>query len=318
MSRPTDADGLLPPPEEDRAPRPAPPGGAGQRTRPGKLRRFARTVWRNKTGSISVLLILLIAGACLFADFLTPFEPNQQSIVDRLAAPGTEGANGTYLLGSDTLGRDVLTRLLHGGRVSLMIAGIAVLVSLVAGVVLGITAGHFGGWFDTFVMRLVDMQLAIPTLILGLGVMAIFGPTLRNVIFVLALTGWVHYARIVRAEVLSVREKEYMLAARSIGARHNRQIWVHVLPNVMASVIVLTSLRFGSLIILEATLSFLGLGVQPPTPTWGNMISGGREVLASAWWISTLPGLALSAIVIAFNLGGDWLRDVLDPRVEAE
>lgn len=295
-------------------------GASATRSRLEGTRRSGRRFWRalihSRTAILGWLMLLPIVFASIFAGSLTPFEPTEQNMLGRLQPPGSQVDDRTHLLGSDSLGRDVFTRILHGGRVSLMVGVLAILISGGIGVTLGLLAGHFGGRLDSLIMRLADVQLAIPTLILALTVIAIFGAGIRNVILVLGITGWVAYARIVRGEVLSVRENEYMLAAKALGAGQVRQMIAHVLPNVTASIIVVSTLRLGTVVILEASLSFLGLGIQPPTATWGNMIAGGRDLLYSAWWVSTFPGIALSLTVIAVNVIGDWFRDVLDPRLQ--
>ena len=270
---------------------------------------------RSRAAWAGLALLLPIFCATLLADAIAPFAPNDQSISGRLQPPGGVVGERAYLLGSDSLGRDVYSRILHGGRISLLVGVAAVIMSGTIGVLLGLVSGYFRGRIDTLIMRIADIQLAIPTLILALTIMAIFGPSLRNIVIVLGITGWVPFARIVRAEVLSVRENEYVMAATALGASHARTMLLHVLPNVMASVIVMSSLRLGTVILLEAALSFLGLGIQPPTPTWGNIIAEGRDLLYTAWWVSTFPGVALSLTVIGINMLGDWLRDTLDPRL---
>ena len=279
-------------------------------------RRLLRLLIRNWTGSLGLLLFAVIAVAVLLAPWLSPYDPAEQAILSRLSGPAWFGAESDFPLGSDSLGRDILSRMLYGGRISLMVGLVAVVISGIIGVSLGLLAGYFRGPLESLVMRIADIQLAVPTLILALTVMAIFGSSLRNVILVLGITGWVVYARVVRSEVLSVREQEYVLAARALGNSDLRNILWHVFPNVAASIIVISSLRLGTMILLEATLSFLGLGIQPPTPTWGGMIATGRDLVYSAWWVSVFPGVALSLTVISVNLFGDWLRDVLDPRLQ--
>jgi peptide/nickel transport system permease protein len=293
---------------------------AGQPAHPIRAaprRRLLRELLRSRAAWAGLALLVPIVLACAFADVLAPYHPNDQSISGRLQPPGGEARDRVYVLGSDSLGRDVLSRILHGGRISLTVGLAAVALGGLAGVTLGLVSGYFGGRADAAIMRLADIQLAVPTLILALTIMAIFGPSLRNVVIVLGITGWVPFARIVRGEVLSVRENEYVLAATAIGANHTRTMLHHILPNVTASIIVMASLRLGTVILLEAALSFLGLGIQPPTPTWGNVIADGRDLLYSAWWVSTFPGVALSLTVIGINMIGDWLRDTLDPRLQS-
>jgi len=269
----------------------------------------------SKTGLAGLGIILVIALAALFADQISPHDPFRQNIPQRLSGPFWMTGSTDYLLGTDSLGRDILARILFGARISLLVGVSAVVLSGSIGVTLGLLAGYFRGRWDLIIMRLADVQLAVPTIVLALVTMAVLGPGLQKIIIVLGVTGWVVYARIVRGEVLSVREKEFIEAARAIGASHRRILLLHVLPNVAASIIVISSLRVATMILLEATLSFLGLGVQPPTPTWGGMVSEGRDLVYRAWWVSTFPGLAIVIAVLGINLLGDWLRDVLDPKL---
>lgn len=278
-------------------------------------------VWRmfceSKTAWAGAIIVLIMIASALFAEHISPHNPLTQSIRQRLMGPVWMTDNSTYLLGTDSLGRDLLSRIIYGTRISLIIGLSAVVVSGVVGVALGLLAGYFQGRLETVIMRLADVQLAVPTLVLALAVIAVLGPSLRNLIIVLGVTGWVAYARIVRGEVLSVREREFVEAARATGASHARIILRHILPNVTASIIVVSTLRVATVILAEATLSFLGVGVQPPTPTWGGMVSEGRNYITSAWWVSAFPGIAIAVAVLGINLLGDWLRDVLDPRLRS-
>jgi len=264
------------------------------------------------TALIGLLVILLVALGALGADALSPYSPTAQALRDRLQPPNPFGP---HLLGSDNLGRDVLSRTIYGARVSLTVGIAAAALAGSLGVLLGLLAGYLGGWWDTLISRLADVQQAIPFLILAIAVAVIVGPSLTNVVLVLAVTTWVSYFRVVRAEVLSVRESLLVDAARVLGASMPRIVLRHVLPNVSGSVIVIGSLMVANMIIFEASLSFLGLGVQPPTPTWGRMVFDGVQYVDSAWWLSFFPGLAIVLTVLAINLIGDWLRDVLDPRL---
>jgi peptide/nickel transport system permease protein len=276
-------------------------------------------VWRmlreSKTGLIGLGIVLAILLAALFAEPLSPHDPYRQDIRHRLTGPFWITGNVDHVLGSDSLGRDILARIIYGARISLLIGASAVAMSGSIGVTLGLLAGYFRGRWDSIIMRLADIQLAVPTMVFALALMAALGPGLRNVIIVLGITGWVVYARVVRGEVLSVREKEFVEGARAVGASHGRILLFHILPNVSASIIVISSLRVAAMILLEATLSFLGLGVQPPTPTWGGMVAEGRDLIYRAWWVSTFPGIAIVIAILGINLLGDWLRDVLDPRL---
>ncbi len=227
-----------------------------------------------------------------------------------------EGGTREHLLGTDHLGRDVLSRLIYGARVALIVGVTTVAVSGLVGLGIGLVAGYFGGWADTAFMRLLDIQLSMPFMLLALTIIGILGPSLRNIVIVLALTGWVVYARIVRAEILSLRTREFVVACRSLGGSNARIIVQHLLPNVRSSVLVVSTIEVARMMLLESALSFLGLGVRPPTPSWGAMLADGRIYLASAWWLPTLPGLAISVTVLAVNTVGDGLRDYLDPELE--
>jgi peptide/nickel transport system permease protein len=264
------------------------------------------------TATIGISVILLVTLAAIGADVLSPYGPATQSLRDRLQPPNLFGP---HILGTDNLGRDVLSRTIFGARVSLTVGIAAAALAGSLGVVLGLLAGYLGGFYDTLVSRLADVQQAIPFLILAIAVAVIVGPSLTNVVLVLAVTTWVSYFRVVRAEVLSVRESLLVDAARVLGASMPRIVVRHVLPNVSGSVIVIGSLMVANMIIFEASLSFLGLGVPPPTPTWGRMVFDGVQYVDSAWWLSFFPGLAIVLTVLAINLVGDWLRDVLDPRL---
>jgi peptide/nickel transport system permease protein len=262
-------------------------------------------------------VLLLMGGAAVFAPQLAPWDPGKQMLLKRLRPPVWQQRGlGEHPLGTDHLGRDILSRVLHGGRISLGVGLCAVTLSALIGVPLGLMAGFFGGRADAFIMRIVDVFLAIPYILLAMGVVFALGPSLLNVILVMAVTRWVQFARIVRAEVLSIREREFVTGARARGNRSLRVLLRHVLPNALTPIIVVATLELAFMIIYESALSFLGLGVQPPTPTWGWMLSDGRNYLATAWWLATLPGLAIMLTVLAVNLLGDWLRDTLDPRLK--
>jgi peptide/nickel transport system permease protein len=264
---------------------------------------------------LSVLLV--IGGAAVFAPQLAPWDPARQMLMKRLRPPmWQERGLREHPLGTDHLGRDILSRILHGGRISLGVGLTAVTLSALIGVTLGLLAGFFGGRADALIMRVVDVFLAIPYILLAMGVVFALGPSLLNVILVMAVTRWVQFARIVRADVLSIREREFVAGARARGNRALRLLLRHVLPNALTPIIVVATLELAFMIIYESALSFLGLGVQPPTPTWGWMLSDGRNYVATAWWLATFPGLAIMLTVLAVNLLGDWLRDTLDPRLK--
>jgi peptide/nickel transport system permease protein len=262
-------------------------------------------------------VLLLIGGSAVFAPQLAPWDPAKQMLLKRLRPPmWQERGLREHPLGTDHLGRDILSRILHGGRISLGVGLTAVTLSALIGVTLGLLAGFFGGRADAFIMRIVDVFLAIPYILLAMGVVFALGPSLLNVILVMGATRWVQFARIVRADVLSIREREFVAGARARGNRPLRLLLRHVLPNALTPIIVVATLELAFMIIYESALSFLGLGVQPPTPTWGWMLSDGRNYVATAWWLATFPGLAIMLTVLAVNLLGDWLRDTLDPRLK--
>jgi peptide/nickel transport system permease protein len=248
----------------------------------------------------------------LLAPYLTSYEPNA---IGDIAATRHLPPSLDHLMGTDRFGRDVFTRVLYGARISLSIGFVAVSISVTLGTVIGAVSGYFGGVVDTVLMRFVDMLISFPRLVLLITVIALFQPSIFTVIVVLGLTLWPATARIVRGEVLSLREREFVEAARALGLDSPRIIFRHIIPNVLGPVIVAATLGLGNIILIEAGLSFLGLSVQPPTPSWGNIIDGGREYLVQAWWVSTFPGLAIVVTVVAFNLIGDGLRDALDPRL---
>ena len=263
-------------------------------------------------------VLLLIVLAAIFAPWVAPHDPLQQSLRARLDPPfWIDGGSTEYLLGTDRLGRDVLSRVIYGARTSLAIGLVALVIGSVLGTAVGLVAGYFGGWLDEAVMTVVDIQLAFPFILLAIALVAVLGTSLGVLIVVVGLSGWVVYARIARARVLSLRETGFVEAIESVGATKGRIIARHVLPNTFSPLIVLASLELSRLIILEATLSFLGLGVQPPTPSWGGMIGEGRDYLGSAegWWISVMPGIVLFVTALGISRLGDWTRDRLDPTM---
>jgi peptide/nickel transport system permease protein len=252
-----------------------------------------------------------------FAPALAPSDPVKNRLLDRLTPPmWAQGGSPRHPLGTDTLGRDVLSRLLHGARISLTVGLAAVLVAGVVGVGLGLVAGYRGGWADDLLMRLGDIQLAFPVLLLGVAVIAVLGASLINMILVLGASGWVTYARIARGETLSLKERDFVAAARALGAPARHVIVRHLLPNVLPSLMVVATFSVARTIIAEASLSFLGLGLPPPAPSWGAMLDEGRNYVTTGWWLALFPGLAILLLVLAINLCGDWLRDALDPRME--
>lgn len=278
-------------------------------------RKRRKTPWRLIVPAAMLGLIVL---AAVLAPLIAPYGPNQQDLGARLLPPFWLGGGSTaHLLGTDDLGRDILTRILYGAQVSLSVGAIAVVCRMVSGVLIGLIAGYYGGFLRAFFMRLGDVQLALPSLVLALGIIAALGPSTGNVILVLAITGWILYARLVVSQVISLRENDFVASTRLLGASDFRVIFRHVLPNIMPTVIVFASLDFGLMMLTEGSLSFLGLGVQPPQPSWGGMAAEGRAFIGTAWWIATLPGLALVITVAVANVLGEQLRDRLDPRLDA-
>ena len=281
------------------------------------FRRILRELLRNKAALVGLVVVLTVATSALLASQIAPFNPVAQEITNRLKPPGWIGADGRMrVLGTDHLGRDILSRLIFGARISIVIGLSAVLLAGTLGTLLGLIAGYEGGRIDDLCMRLTDTMLAMPFILLALAVIAVLGPSLFNIIMVLGVTSWVSYARVVRAEVLTLRTREFVAAAQALGGGGLRIVGRHLLPNVLTPVIVMATLEVARMIILESALSFLGLGVQPPTPTWGGMLADGRAYLSTAWWLATFPGLCIMLSVLGINLLGDWLRDVLDPRLK--
>ena len=281
------------------------------------LRRVLRELVRNKAALGGLLVLLVVVASAVLAPVIAPYDPTAQEITRRLKPPGWAAPEaGLNLLGTDHLGRDILSRIIFGTRISLIIGLSAVAVAGTLGTLLGLVAGYRGGRVDDLCMRLTDTMLAMPFILLALAVIAVLGPSLRNIIFVLGITGWVSYARVVRAEVLTLRTREFVAAAQALGGGGGRIIFRHLLPNVLTPVIVIATLEVARMIILESALSFLGLGIQPPTPTWGGMLADGRVYISTAWWLATFPGLAILVTVLGINLFGDGLRDTLDPRLK--
>jgi peptide/nickel transport system permease protein len=286
--------------------------------RQSELKRIVSTFLLSKTAVLGALIFVLFLFIALLAPILAPHDPAAQDLKRRLAPPiglGMEKASLEYPLGNDNLGRDILSRLLVGSRVSLVVGVSTILLASSVGSLIGAVAGFYRGLLDNVVMRIVDIWMAFPSLLLAIAFGAALGPGLFNLVLALSLTIWVVYCRVVRAEVLSIRERDYVLAARAMGASDLRIILRHVLPNVLAPILVISTLQMGVVIISEASLNFLGVGVQSTVPTWGGMLSDGREFMRDAWWLATFPGLAISIVVLGVNLLGDGLRDALDPRL---
>jgi peptide/nickel transport system permease protein len=257
-------------------------------------------------GFIIIILILLLA---MLAPFIAPYDPNDINVKAILLGPSMQ-----HWMGTDGLGRDVLSRMLHGGRVSLLVGLVAVGISTAIGILLGAVAGFYRGWIDVFIMRLVDIMLSIPSFFLILAVIAFLTPSIVNIMIVIGLTSWMGVTRLVRAEFLSLCEREYVLASRTLGARDYRLIFRHLLPNSLTPIIVSAVLGVAGAVLMESGLSFLGLGVQAPQASWGNILTDGKEYIQFAWWLSLFPGLAILVTVLGYNLLGEGLRDALDPR----
>ena len=286
---------------------------AKSRNRFGLWRQFIRS-GPVVIGAAVVLMIIILSA--VFAPYVAPHDPTLTNLRARLTPPVyLPGGTITYPLGTDHLGRDILSRIVFGGRVSLLVGFGAMLVAAVIGVSLGLIAGFFGGRLDTIIMRVTDTFLAIPFLLLAMAAVVVLGSGILNLILILGLVRWTVYTRIVRGQVLSVRERQFVDAARAYGAPRRLIVIRHVLPNVFNPVIVLATIEVANMIIFESGLSFLGLGVDPTIPTWGSMLNDGRDYITTAWWLTTLPGLAILVTVVSLNLLGDWLRDVLDPRL---
>jgi peptide/nickel transport system permease protein len=280
---------------------------------------YARqSLLRSPVGIAGLILVSVVLFLAIFGPNVSPHDPAQHNLRARFKPPGFTGENGTYLLGTDQLGRDILSRAVAGSRVSVVVGLTSVLISGTIGVLYGLIAGFVGGRLDAVLMRIADALLGIPFIILAIAVSGVVGPGLVTLILILGFTGWVTYSRVVRGEVLVVRELDYVTAARVIGQSSFKIMAKHILPNVMASVIVLAALQVGVTILAESSLSFLGLGVQPPTVTWGLMLADGRQYLGSAWWMATFPGVAITLTVLGVVFIGDWLRDLLDPRLRGE
>lgn len=304
----------------DAAPAVVPETGAGRRRGWERQREAVADFWRRfrknrlAVAGAAVILIVLLVG--LFAPWLAPHDPTAANFFRRLQPPAwLEGGSWEHPLGTDHLGRDILSRLIWGTRVSLAVGAIVIFFATTVGTGLGLISGYYGGRLDAIIQRIVDILLAFPYLILAIGLMAVLGPGFINMIIALVYKEWVTPCRVVRGEVLAAKEQEYVEAARAVGAGDGHIMAREILPNVLSAVIVVATLRVAWVILMEASLSFLGLGVQPPTPAWGSMVAGGREYIFQAWWISTFPGLAILLTVLGINLMGEGLRDALDPRL---
>jgi peptide/nickel transport system permease protein len=275
------------------------------------VKRLWQQFRRNRLALTGGLIVLVMLAVALLAPALAPHDPSAIDVTAVLLAPSFD-----HLLGTDALGRDVFSRILYGTRISLLVGFVAVGISILIGVVVGALAGYYPGWVDTLLMRLVDIMLSIPTFFLILAVVALVGPSLVNIMIVIGVTSWMGVARLVRGEFLALKESDYVVAAKALGVPARRIIFSHILPNAMAPVYVSTILGIAAAVLVESSLSFLGLGVQPPTPSWGNILTDGKANIEIAWWLSLFPGLAILLTVLGYNLLGEGLRDALDPRLK--
>jgi peptide/nickel transport system permease protein len=271
---------------------------------------FWRYFLKNRLGIFGAACIFMVFLVAFLAPVLSPYDSEAISVAEKLAPPSWQ-----HWLGTDHLGRDVFSRMLYGARISLLVGFVAVGLSLVIGVFVGAVAGYYGKWIDTVLMRFVDVMMCFPSFFLILTVIALLGPNIINVMLVIGITSWMGTSRLVRAEFLTLRERDFVKAARALGARDSRIIFYHILPNALAPVFVIATLDVATAILVEAGLSFLGFGVQPPAPSWGNILTAGREYIFDAWWLTLFPGLAILITVLSFNLFGEGLRDALDPRL---
>ncbi|HEU4371640.1 MAG TPA: ABC transporter permease [Methylomirabilota bacterium] len=279
---------------------------------------FLRRLAARRTALFGLVVVVLVVVTALAAPLLSPFDPIEQDLGDlRLKEPGFRDTAGrVHPLGTDHLGRDLLARVIYGARPALMVGFAAVAISGVIGMAAGLISGYFGGRVDDVLMRLADIQLAFPFILLAIAVIGVLGPSLQTIIVVIGVSSWVVYARIVRGAVLTLREREFVQAALALGSGDVRVVLRHILPNALTPWLVVATLDMARVIVIESALSFLGLGVQPPTPTWGGMLADGRVYISTAWWLATFPGLAILVTVLGINLFGDGLRDTLDPRLK--
>ncbi len=281
------------------------------------LLRWIKLLLQSKTGTAGFFIVSSVVFVAIFADILAPHDPAANNLSDMLKPPvWLDGGSQNYILGTDNLGRDILSRIIHGSRVSLLVGVFSVILAGLIGLIVGLLAGFYGGVIDSVLMRIVDSFLAIPSILFILVVLAVFNPSIMVLIIVIGFTNWVTYARVVRGEVLSIKEREYVKASKSIGTKNITIMLQHVLPNILSSFIVISTLSVATTIVLEASLSFLGLGIQPPDVSWGGMLTDGRNYLATNWWLATFPGIAITVTVLGIIFLGDWLRDVLDPRTQ--
>jgi len=291
--------------------------GGDQAPRTGARRAALQRLLRLRWGLAAAGILAVIVASAVFAPWVSPHDPLAVNIRHRLAPPAwMEGGTPAHPLGTDQVGRDLLSRMIYGGRVSLVVGVSAVLLSATIGVLLGLGAGYFGGRTDWAIMTAVNVMLTFPFVLLALAVIAVLGPSLVNMIIVLGAAGWPIYARVIRAETMAIRERDFVVAGRALGMSHARLVFRQILPNLMSPIVVIATLQVAQVIILESFLSFLGLGIQPPTPAWGNMLGEGRVYMLNSWWIATFPGSAIFLTTLVINLMGNALRDWLDPHMK--
>jgi peptide/nickel transport system permease protein len=299
---------------DDRMAAPA-AGNVPEAQRATGLRLVVRSLGRDRAAILGVLLVLAWLGVGLLGPVVIPGDPNRQELADALRPPvWLEGGVREQPLGTDHLGRDILVRIVYGARTSMLVGVSAVTLAVVAGALAGLFAAEWGGAVDEVLMRVADIQLSIPFILLAITVLALLGGSMRSMVLVLVLAGWVIYARVLRSELLYLREVEFVQGARALGASRLRVVFRHLLPNTAGMIVVVATLELANVIILEAALSFLGVGIGPPEVSWGTMLADGRDYLTTEWWIATLPGVAIAVTILGVNLIGDWVRDVLDPR----
>lgn len=264
-----------------------------------------------------VTIILITAVMAAFADIVAPVDPTEMHIPDAIRLPPAWQSEGTsdYLLGTDRIGRDILSRVIKGSQVSMSVAAASIALGVIVGTIFGLAAGFRGGWVDLILMRMVDAMLAFPSILIALVFVVTVGPSFKVVVLVIALILWAPYARLVRAETLSWKERDFVALARVAGCSGRRIVFVHILPNIVDGIVVMSTLQVGWVIAIEGILSFLGAGIPPPTPSWGGMVADGRDLIRTSWWMSIFPGIAIFIVVLSFNLFGDWLRDTLDPKL---
>jgi len=276
-----------------------------------------KSLKESKTGILGAGIVLLVIFLAFTATIISPHDPAKQDIINKMMNPvWYEDGSWQHILGTDQLGRDILSRLIYGSRVTLMVAFSGTIFAGIIGITMGSISGYYGGWIDAIIMRIVDIQLSFPFILLALFIAAVLGPGLQNIILIAAISGWVRYARLVRGEILSIKEMEYIEAIRSLGGSNARIIFRHILPNVISPAIVIATLEMAKIILMEASLSYLGLGVPIEIPTWGRMLSDSRVHLVTSPWMAVLPGFAITLTVLGVNLLGDWLRDYLDPKLD--